>query len=401
MRKFIYIVYTLMVAVILTGCGADKFMKKGDKFYSLGEYYDAATQYKRAYSATPAKERATRGKRAKKLADCYRRINHAPKAIAAYNNVVRYKQEDSLTHFYLGQLYLRNGNYHDAERHFQLVLDSAKGKLKEPYLSLTKAGLKSAQQGPNWKKEGSKYTVKRMDIFNSRRADFSPMFAGDDNDQLYFTSTRNDAEGDDLNGVSYLCVNLKTATFFADMDSYMSEHAMQSSPLRGLFESWRDAGWLHVVPGETFDPTWPVDRIIELTGKGVNFMGFGYDPYNAKIVTNALGAWVRELGHDPKDFIIPVRQNFATYNPVVNELDYMVKRSVMDNDGHYVAAPMIHFSENPLWPWEFGNCVLAESSDGLSRKPVKRARSGSGKVDNIQMLLSALVLYDIADGREG
>ena len=80
-----------MVAVILTGCGADKFMKKGDKFYSLGEYYDAATQYKRAYSATPAKERATRGKRAKKLADCYRRINHAPKAIAAYNNVVRYK----------------------------------------------------------------------------------------------------------------------------------------------------------------------------------------------------------------------------------------------------------------------------------------------------------------------
>ena len=75
MRKFIYIVYTLMVAVILTGCGADKFMKKGDKFYSLGEYYDAATQYKRAYSATPAKERATRGKRAKKLADCYRRTS--------------------------------------------------------------------------------------------------------------------------------------------------------------------------------------------------------------------------------------------------------------------------------------------------------------------------------------
>ena len=202
MRKFIYIVYTLMVAVILTGCGADKFMKKGDKFYSLGEYYDAATQYKRAYSATPAKERATRGKRAKKLADCYRRINHAPKAIAAYNNVVRYKQEDSLTHFYLGQLYLRNGNYHDAERHFQLVLDSAKGKLKEPYLSLTKAGLKSAQQGPNWKKEGSKYTVKRMDIFNSRRADFSPMFAGDDNDQLYFTSTRSQTKGDELSGIT-------------------------------------------------------------------------------------------------------------------------------------------------------------------------------------------------------
>ena len=58
-------------------------MKKGDKFYALGEYYDASTQYRKAYSQTPAKERALRGQRALKLADCYRRINYTQKAIAA------------------------------------------------------------------------------------------------------------------------------------------------------------------------------------------------------------------------------------------------------------------------------------------------------------------------------
>ncbi|MDE6001947.1 MAG: hypothetical protein K2G76_00400, partial [Prevotella sp.] len=91
------------IATLLTGCGAEQAVKKGDKFYAMGEYFDAATQYKKAYSQTPAKERALRGQRALKLADCYRRINYTQKAIAAYTNAIRYKQEDSLTHLLLAQ----------------------------------------------------------------------------------------------------------------------------------------------------------------------------------------------------------------------------------------------------------------------------------------------------------
>lgn len=214
------------------------------------------------------------------------------------------------------------------------------------------------------------------------------------------------SKGDDLNGVSYLAVNTETGAFFADLDSYLSEDAVNQSPLRELFWKWADDGWLHIVPGATFDPSWPVDRIISLHNKGVNFFGFGYDPYNAKVVTNALGAWVFDLGKNPKDIILPVRQNFATYNPAVNEFDYMVRRSVQDpTTGKQIPAPMIQLSMNPLWPWEFSNCVLAESTDGMgNRKPVKRsssAGSGSGKVDNVQMLLSALILFDQAEGQIG
>jgi phage terminase large subunit-like protein len=207
------------------------------------------------------------------------------------------------------------------------------------------------------------------------------------------------SKGDDLNGVSYLAYNTSSGDFFADMDSYMSEEAVDQSPLRELFLKWSSDGWLHVVPGSTFDPSWPVNRIIELSNKGVNFHSFLYDPYNAKIVMNALGQWVFDLGVEPKDVIIPARQNFATYNPVVNEFDYMVKRSSYDGEKQ-VADPMIHFSMNPLWPWEFGNCVLAESNDGMeNRKPVKRQQSSSGKVDNVQMLLSALMGFDLAQSQ--
>ena len=206
------------------------------------------------------------------------------------------------------------------------------------------------------------------------------------------------SKGDDLNGVSYLAYNTRTGEFFADMDSYMSEKAVNESPIRELLLKWADKGYLHIVPGQTFDPSWPVNRIIELDDKGVNFMAFGYDPYNAKIVMNALGQWVFDIGLDPKQIIQPVRQNFATYNPAVAEFDYMVKRSKDDGCGHQIPDPMIHFSRNSLWPWEFGNVMLQESSDGMENlKPVKR--EANGKVDNIQMLLSALILYDAAEAQ--
>lgn len=196
MRIIRSIIYLSVITAVIVSCGADAAMKKGDKFYALGEYYDASVQYKKAYSATPAKERATRGKRALKLADCYRRINYAQRAIAAYNNVLRYGQADSLTHLYLAQQLMKNGSYKEAARHFRTMLDSVPG------CRMAEVGLRSAEMAPKWKEAGSQYTVKRENFFNSRRADYSPMLAGDNNDQLYFTSTRNDVKGDELSGIT-------------------------------------------------------------------------------------------------------------------------------------------------------------------------------------------------------
>ena len=186
----------MAVALLLAGCGADSHMKKGDKFFALGEYFDASTQYKKAYSATPPKERQLRGQRALKLAECYRRINYTQKAIAAYNNALRYKQADSMTHLRLAQQQMKTGNYKEAAKNFQAALDSLPGS------RLAATGLRSARMASQWKEQGSQYTVKREDFFNSRRADYSPMLAGDAGDQLYFTSTRTDAKGDELSGIT-------------------------------------------------------------------------------------------------------------------------------------------------------------------------------------------------------
>ena len=206
MRKlFSTITGIIVTAMLLTGCGAEQAIKKGDRFHALGEYYDAATQYKKAYSQTPAKERTQRGQVALKMAECYRHINYTQKAIAAYNNAIRYKQTDSLTYLHLAQQQMKNGNYKDAEKTFQTFLDSMRNDgsaESQNYEQLARTGLRSAQQAPTWKKEGSAYTVKRERLFDSRRADYSPMLAGEENNQLFFTSTRNQAKGDELSGIT-------------------------------------------------------------------------------------------------------------------------------------------------------------------------------------------------------
>ncbi|MBR2097170.1 MAG: OmpA family protein [Prevotella sp.] len=200
MQKISIIIYSIICTVLLVSCGADQAMKKGDKFYALGEYFDAAAQYRKAYTHTSNKQREQKGQRAMKMAECYRRIHFTSKAISAYQNAIRYKQDDSLTHFYLGQLLMRNGNYREAEKHFQTAIDSLPHS--DDHWSLAKMGLKAARQAAQWKKDGSAYTIKRMDLFNSRRAEYSPMLGGDEDDQLYFTSTRNQAQGDEYSGIT-------------------------------------------------------------------------------------------------------------------------------------------------------------------------------------------------------
>lgn len=191
-----YQIITAFCCLLLISCGIDKNLKKGEKFLSLGEYYDAADQFKQAYTKTPPKERENRGKLALKMARCYNKINSTPKAVNAYRNAIRYNQASLDDRLAYARLLLKNGEYKQAEKEFKILVDSMPDNI------LAQNGLKSAQMAPVWKKAGSRYQVKKMDVFTSRRADYSPMLLGDEYEQIYFTSTRNDAQGDELSGIT-------------------------------------------------------------------------------------------------------------------------------------------------------------------------------------------------------
>ena len=202
---------------------------------------------------------------------CYDYIGESQRAIAAYRNVIRYKQDDAQTHIDLAKNLMKNGNYREAEKEYQLAIDileqgpkdkeqdafdkeqkarnkgqetaSGKEKKKKPKATVKKErrtknkkeskkkeqekavqqqenssqqqpattkkdneantasllaearqGLEDAQVAAQIKQAGSRYIVKKAEQFNSRRADYSPMYFGTQNEQLFWT--------DELSGIT-------------------------------------------------------------------------------------------------------------------------------------------------------------------------------------------------------
>lgn len=182
--------------LLLTGCGADNYARKAEEYYAIGEYFDAAEEYKKAYSHTPVKEKDKRGERAWKMAECYRRIGYSAKAAGAYQNAVRYNAGGPEALLRLAQMQHLMGRYNEAAKNYTLYLDSV------PQSTEAANGLKGCRLAPVWKKKGSLYSIKKQPILASRRADYSPALYGEEWDQLYFTTTRPQATGDELSGVT-------------------------------------------------------------------------------------------------------------------------------------------------------------------------------------------------------
>lgn len=188
---------SVVCALQMVSCSNDNIaFNKGEQHYALGEYYQASLYYKKAYSRTSPKDKSKRALRAFKMGECYRRINYTQKALAAYQNAVRYNIKDSLALFHLARIQLKTGQYKQAEGNFRLYLE------REPSNELARSGLLSCELASQWKGNPNLYKVKKEQLFNSRRADYSPVLLGDESDMLFLTSTRNQSKGDEISGIT-------------------------------------------------------------------------------------------------------------------------------------------------------------------------------------------------------
>ena len=190
------VLWGLATAALLVSCSGAKLSVANEQ-YARGEFYDAAQTYRKVYSKTnPRKERKPRGEIAFKMAECYRRINMAPRSSAAYQNAIRYDYPDSMALFYLARSQQYEGKYKEAIKNYQAYLET------NPQSSLAKNGIRGCNLAQQWKKTPTRYVVKKATMFNSRRSDFAPMFLGEDFDQVYFSSSTEKALGKNKSGIT-------------------------------------------------------------------------------------------------------------------------------------------------------------------------------------------------------
>ena len=79
----------LFALLVLSACNSDKNLKKGEQYWAIGEYYEAAQEFAKAYSKTPPSQKEKRGMIAYKVAESNRKMNYTAKAQAAYRNAGR------------------------------------------------------------------------------------------------------------------------------------------------------------------------------------------------------------------------------------------------------------------------------------------------------------------------
>ena len=191
----LYILLSVFL-LLVTACSSEKAIRKGDKLVAINEYFDAAKQYKRAYSKIPPKERTRRGVVAWKMAECYRKSNNPKRAAGAYQNAIRYKYADTIAYRHLADAQVENGDYKAAISNYEIYLTH------NPDDRMAQLGLQAARQSQEWKKNPTRYIVKLAKELNGQRSDFCPMYVGEDTATIIISSTRKEAQGDDLSGIT-------------------------------------------------------------------------------------------------------------------------------------------------------------------------------------------------------
>ena len=182
------IIICVALGATLQSCGGAKLATANEQ-YERGEYFDAAKTYRKIYNKlTKKEERPQRGAVAYQMAECYRKLSQFQRAAAAYQNAIRYEYPDSMAILHLAQMQHASGQYGAAVKAYQDFLD-----LKPGDVTATE-GLVGAQMGLG-KDKGTRYVVRKADLFNSPRSDFGPMYVPGQYDRLYFGTTREKVNG--------------------------------------------------------------------------------------------------------------------------------------------------------------------------------------------------------------
>lgn len=201
MRKSCLTFLTVAVGILLLmAAPACKSVKLSDADDTLarGEYFDASKMYKKIYNRLTAKEdRLLRGEVAYKLGTCFQRLNRPVNAAAAYQNAIRYEYGDSTVYLNLGRMLQASGKYPQAISAYETYLQW------QPDDKAARTGIRGCNIAIAQKEAPkSRYIVKQAKLFNTRRADFAPMYLDKNYDVLYFTTTNEKVTGDNKSEIT-------------------------------------------------------------------------------------------------------------------------------------------------------------------------------------------------------
>lgn len=382
--KKICIIATMMVCLLtgtMTSCRGPK-LATADEQMARGEYFDASKTYRKIYNKlTKKEERGLRGEVAFKMGEAHRMLSQWSRAGAAYQNAIRYGWPDSIAQLRLAQMLHAEGKYSAAVTAYEEYL------VRNPKSAVAVTGLEGARWAAEAKQHPTRYVVKNAKLFNSRRADFAPMFNGD---ILYFTTTNEKATGDGRSEI----------TGMKKSDIWMARKNEQGAwqrpePVEGELNTEMDEGIISFSPdGNTMYLTKARRAPNYNTGVELFTSTRGDAQWSAPVKFEVSADTVSSYGHPA---VSPSGEYLYFSSDMPGEggkdiwrINLKDKRGSLENLG-----PQINTAGNEVFPYMLTDSIMYFSSDGhpgfggLDILQAVQLPSGKWEVTNMGMPLNS------------
>ena len=186
MGKLKVVTYIVVVSV-LASCAAGKFGRVAYNSKKIGEYYKAIELYNKANRKE--KDREKRKEYTYQIAECYRLIGDYERAALYYTNAIRRGYPDPDALLKNGDMLRASMKYEDALKNYQAFLDSVPGDERGLH------GIESIRMTQQWVSEPTRHIINPVKEINSRESDYCPVFVGNRDNEVIFTSTRKASTG--------------------------------------------------------------------------------------------------------------------------------------------------------------------------------------------------------------
>ncbi len=196
MKRFLILVLIFSIAFIQESAAQKRKSERAYSAFHAGEYYDAIDQFKDTYSKTSKSDKSTRAELVFMIAECYRLINDPKNAETWYKLAVKSSYTKPDAQYFLAESMKKNGKYQQAVDEFR------KYKQVAPADAKADQEIRACELAQEWQRNPDAYKVEELKDLNSRESDFSPAYARDDYEVVYFTSSRDDAAGNKTHGAT-------------------------------------------------------------------------------------------------------------------------------------------------------------------------------------------------------
>jgi len=194
MKRCVFVVVMLLMILPITLQAQKRKVERAYAAYQAGSYTEALDYFKSAYSK--ARDKQIKSDMVYMVSECYRLTNDPKNGELWYKKSAKSAFPRPEAQYWLADCIKKNGRYQQAIEEFIKYRQLVPGDPR------TEQQIRACELALEWLEDPESYKVEEMKDIDSRESDFSPAYARDDFGMIYFTSSRDESEGNKSNSAT-------------------------------------------------------------------------------------------------------------------------------------------------------------------------------------------------------